>query len=60
MPDRLATQQALHRLVHPRAVAAIGASDDPARHGHIVLNNLREAGSAAGAVAADALVVPHT
>jgi acyl-CoA synthetase (NDP forming) len=37
MPDRIATQQALHTLFHPSAVAAIGASDDTTRHGYILL-----------------------
>jgi acyl-CoA synthetase (NDP forming) len=48
MPDRIATQQALHTLFHPRAVAVIGASDDTTKHGYIVLNNVRAAGFAGG------------
>ena len=48
MPDRIAAQQALHTLFHPRAVAVIGASDDTTKHGYIVLNNVREAGFAGG------------
>ena len=48
MPDRIATQQALHTLFHPRAVAVIGASDDTTKHGYIVLNNVREAGFSGG------------
>ncbi|HVC62481.1 MAG TPA: acetate--CoA ligase family protein [Acetobacteraceae bacterium] len=48
MPDRIATQQALHTLFYPRAVAVIGASDDTTKHGYIVLNNLRAAGFTGG------------
>jgi len=48
MPDRIATQQALHTLFHPRAVAVIGASDDTTKHGYIVLNNVRAAGFSGG------------
>jgi acetate---CoA ligase (ADP-forming) len=48
MPDRIATQQALHTLFHPRAVAVIGASDDTTKHGYIVLNNVRAAGFTGG------------
>ncbi len=48
MPERIATQQALHTLFHPRAVAVIGASDDTTKHGYIVLNNVRAAGFTGG------------
>ena len=48
MPDRIAAQQALHALFHPRAVAVIGASDDTTKHGYIVLNNVRAAGFTGG------------
>ncbi len=48
MPDRTTTQQALHTLFHPRAVAVVGASDDTTKHGYIVLNNVREAGFSGG------------
>jgi acyl-CoA synthetase (NDP forming) len=48
MPDRTATQQALHTLFHPRAVAVIGASDDTTKHGYIVLTNVRAAGFSGG------------
>ena len=48
MPDRTTTQQALHTLFHPRAVAVVGASDDTTKHGYIVLNNVREAGFTGG------------
>ena len=48
MPDRLSTQQALHALFHPRAVAVIGASDDTTKHGYIVLNNVRDTGFTGG------------
>ncbi|MGE0221802.1 MAG: acetate--CoA ligase family protein [Acetobacteraceae bacterium] len=48
MPARIATQEALHALFHPRAVAVIGASDDSTKHGYIVLNNIRDAGFPGG------------
>ena len=48
MPDLLSTQQALHTLFHPRAVAVIGASDDTTKHGYIVLTNVRTAGFTGG------------
>src|SRR3954452_13706910 len=44
MSNRIATQDALHALFHPRAVAVIGASDDGTKHGYIVLNNIRDTG----------------
>jgi hypothetical protein len=37
MPDRIATQQALHARFHPHAVAVIGASDDTTLHGSILV-----------------------
>ncbi|MBN8874170.1 MAG: acetate--CoA ligase family protein [Rhodospirillales bacterium] len=43
-----ATQEALHALFHPRAVAVIGATDDTTKHGYIVLTNLRAAGFTGG------------
>jgi len=48
MPDPASTNQALHALFHPRAVAVIGASDDTTKHGYIVLNNVRATGFAGG------------
>ena len=48
MPDPAATQQALHTLFHPRAVAVVGASDDVTKHGYIVLDNVRAAGFTGG------------
>src|SRR5258708_24372858 len=42
------TQETLHALFHPRAVAVIGASDDGTKHGYIVLNNLRDTGFPGG------------
>ena len=48
MPDRIPTQQALHTLFHPRAVAVVGASDDTTKHGYIVLTNVRAAGFTGG------------
>jgi len=44
MPARIATQDALHTLFHPRAVAVIGASGDATKFGYIVLNNVRDTG----------------
>ncbi len=48
MPTRIATQDALHALFHPRAVAVVGASDDTTKHGYIVLTNIRETGFQGG------------
>lgn len=48
MPSRIATQDALHALFHPRAVAVIGASDDATKHGYIVLTNIRNTGFKGG------------
>ena len=48
MPAPIATQDALHALFHPRAVAVIGASDDTTKHGYIVLTNLRDTGFRGG------------
>jgi acyl-CoA synthetase (NDP forming) len=48
MPAQIATQDALHALFHPRAVAVIGASDDTTKHGYIVLTNVRDTGFAGG------------
>src|SRR6202158_1308451 len=48
VPAPIATQQALHALFHPRAVAVIGASDDTTKHGYIVLNNVRDTGFTGG------------
>lgn len=42
------TQDALHALFHPRAVAVIGASDDTTKHGFIVLTNARDVGFPGG------------
>lgn len=42
------TQDALHALFHPRAVAVIGASGDTAKHGYIVLTNIRNTGFTGG------------
>src|ERR1700727_181704 len=44
----IATQDALHALFHPRAVAVIGASDDTTKHGYIVLTNVRDTGFQGG------------
>ena len=54
MPDRITTQQALHTLFHPRAVAVIGASDDTTKHGYIVLNNMRDSRASPAASTASA------
>ena len=48
MPAQPATQEALHALFHPRAVAVIGASDDTTKHGYIVLTNVRDTGFRGG------------
>src|SRR6185312_14741168 len=48
MPTQIPTQEVLHALFHPRAVAVIGASDDTTKHGYIVLNNIRETGFPGG------------
>ena len=48
MPTQIATQEALHALFHPRAVAVIGASDDATKHGYIVLTNVRDTGFQGG------------
>jgi len=48
MPSSLSTQDALHALFHPRAVAVIGASDDTTKHGYIVLTNVRDTGFTGG------------
>jgi acetate---CoA ligase (ADP-forming) len=48
MPAQIATQDALHSLFHPRAVAVIGASDDTTKHGYIVLTNVRDTGFRGG------------
>jgi acetate---CoA ligase (ADP-forming) len=48
MPAQIATQDALHALFHPRAVAVIGASDDTTKHGYIVLTNVRGTGFQGG------------
>ncbi len=42
------TQEALHTLFHPRAVAVVGATDDSTKHGYIVLNNARDVGFPGG------------
>jgi acyl-CoA synthetase (NDP forming) len=48
MPRQIPTQEALHALFHPRAVAVIGASDDTTKHGFIVLTNIRDTGFPGG------------
>jgi acyl-CoA synthetase (NDP forming) len=48
VPAQIATQDALHALFHPRAVAVIGASDDTTKHGYIVLTNVRDTGFRGG------------
>ena len=48
MPAQIATQDALHALFHPRAVAVIGASGDTTKHGYIVLTNIRDTGFQGG------------
>lgn len=47
-PHPTPTQEALHALFHPRAVAVIGASDDTTKHGYIVLTNARDVGFPGG------------
>ena len=42
------TRTALHTLFHPRAIAVVGATDDPTKHGYIVLTNIRRAGFRGG------------
>ncbi len=44
----ITTQDAIHTLFHPRAVAVIGASDDTTKHGYIVLTNVRNTGFQGG------------
>jgi succinyl-CoA synthetase alpha subunit len=48
MPAQIATKDALHALFHPRAVAVVGASADPTKHGYIVLTNIRDTGFQGG------------
>ncbi len=48
MPPRIATQDALHALFHPRAVAVVGASDDTTKFGYIVLTNVPAAAFTGG------------
>ena len=48
MSSQPTTQDALHALFHPRAVAVIGASDDTTKHGYIVLTNIRDTGFPGG------------
>jgi acyl-CoA synthetase (NDP forming) len=48
MAERIPTQDALHALFHPRAVAVIGASDDTTKFGYIVLTNVRATGFSGG------------
>lgn len=48
MPAQIPTQDALHTLFHPRAVAVVGASDDATKFGHIVLTNARNTGFRGG------------
>ena len=38
------THDALDALFHPSAVAVIGVSDDPTKHGYVVLTNIRNTG----------------
>jgi acyl-CoA synthetase (NDP forming)/RimJ/RimL family protein N-acetyltransferase len=39
-----AEARSIHRLLHPRSVAVLGASADPTKIGHLVLSNLQRAG----------------
>ncbi|HET6209006.1 MAG TPA: GNAT family N-acetyltransferase [Jatrophihabitans sp.] len=39
-----ADARSIHRLLHPRSVAVLGASADPDKIGHLVLDNLQRAG----------------
>jgi acyl-CoA synthetase (NDP forming)/RimJ/RimL family protein N-acetyltransferase len=39
-----AEARSIHRLLHPRSVAVVGASADPDKIGHLVLDNLQRAG----------------
>jgi acyl-CoA synthetase (NDP forming)/GNAT superfamily N-acetyltransferase len=39
-----AEARSIHRLLNPRSVAVLGASADPAKIGHLVLDNLQRAG----------------
>lgn len=48
MPERITTQDALHALFHPRAVAVVGASDDTTKFGYIVLTNVARTGFTGG------------
>ena len=54
MPLKPTTHDALDALFHPRAVAVIGASDDTAKHGFIVLSNIRDTGFTGGCMASAA------
>ncbi|MFD5826845.1 GNAT family N-acetyltransferase [Lentzea sp. NPDC060358] len=42
--EQAAEARSVHNLLHPRSVAVIGASTDPTKIGHAVLQNLLEAG----------------
>ncbi|MBV9248062.1 MAG: CoA-binding protein, partial [Acetobacteraceae bacterium] len=42
------SQETLHTLFHPRAVAVIGASDDTTKHCYVVLMTLRASGVRGG------------
>jgi acyl-CoA synthetase (NDP forming) len=48
MQARIPTQDALHALFHPRAVAVIGASADTTKFGYIVLTNAASIGFQGG------------
>ncbi|HJQ03331.1 MAG TPA: bifunctional GNAT family N-acetyltransferase/acetate--CoA ligase family protein [Jatrophihabitans sp.] len=39
-----ADARSIHRLLHPRSVAVVGASADPDKIGHLVVDNLQRAG----------------